>query len=314
MMAAAVPAAEAAPPAILEARGIGKSFGHGPNALVALRNVSFSLTPGRALAIVGESGSGKTTCARILTRIYEPTAGSAIFKGNDIAGIAGRQQELAYRRSVQMIFQDPFAALNPTRRIAHHLARPLRLHRKIASRDQVKAKIAELLSVVELDPAVADRFPHQLSGGQRQRVCIARTLAVAPEVVIADEPTSMLDVSIRLGILKLLSTMKQQSGLAMLYITHDIATAAHVAEEVMVMFAGQAVEWGDVHAVIETPTHPYTQLLLSAVPDPDRPFKAGTDVTRAVERVRAVSRVPSDDIRQIGPNHFIRVPPDKLER
>jgi len=207
------------------------------------------------------------------------------------------------------VFQDPFSSLNPVFSVRHHLERPLKLHGHATGRPQITQRVADLLKGVGLDAGLtAPKFPHELSGGQRQRVNIARALAVEPQVLVADEPTSMLDVSIRLGILELLSRIKRERNLAMLYITHDIATAAHVAEEVVVMFAGQMVEWGNTAAVIGDARHPYTQLLLSAVPNPDQRFvpgESGRFLARA-EAVRKQSRPLSATVEQVGPNHFVR--------
>lgn len=300
-----VDGAEALTEPVVRLENIERSFG----VVQALRGISLALKPGRALALVGESGCGKTTCARIIARMDEPTAGKMYFRGRDITHPGDRAGEAAYRRAAQMVFQDPFASLNPVFSIQHHLARPLKLHGHARSKAEEVSGVARLLASVGLDPAVtAAKFPHELSGGQRQRVNIARALAVRPDVLVADEPTSMLDVSIRLGILELLSNIKRERQLALLYITHDIATAAHVAEEVIVMFAGQMVEWGDTETVIRNARHPYTKLLLSAVPDPDRPFVPGDSARflRHAEEVRHISRPASNIVEQVGPNHFIR--------
>lgn len=243
-----------------------------PQVVHAVEDVSLALTPGRALALVGESGSGKTTVARILARLYEPTSGEIRFHGTP--GASGRSATLhAYRRNVQMVFQDPFASLNPVHSVRYHLGRVLRIHHRAHSESEETAQLLALLEKVSLTPAeqFIEKFPHQLSGGQRQRVSIARALAAGPRVLLADEPVSMLDVSIRLGVLNLLLRLKQEEQLAVLFITHDIASARYFAEDTLVMYAGQSVEGGPSDAVIQQPKHPYTQLLVSAAPDPDRP-------------------------------------------
>lgn len=286
--------------------GITRSFGP----VLALRGISLALRPGRALALVGESGCGKTSCARIIARLDQPSSGDLYFRGRQFTGPQSPEDEKAYRRAVQMVFQDPFAALNPVFTVAHHLARPTLLHRHAQTRQEVDRRVTTLLANVGLDAVTtAAKFPHELSGGQRQRVNIARALAVEPDVLVADEPTSMLDVSIRLGILELLSEIKRRRNLALLYITHDIATAAHVAEDIVVMFAGQMIEWGDTATVIAEARHPYTRLLLSAVPDPDRPFVPGesADFLRRAEAIRKASRDVPTAIEQVGPNHFTRL-------
>ncbi|EJN06089.1 ATP-binding cassette domain-containing protein [Phyllobacterium sp. YR531] len=293
---------------ILKLDRVSKTFGSVPYLVKAAQAVSFELHPGRTLALVGESGSGKTTCARLVMREYEPNEGELIFKGKPVQ--TGNAKALAdYRRSVQMIFQDPFSSLNPAHTIAYHLRRPLQLHQRDLKGKDIDAKVNELLERVKLDPAlVAPKHPHELSGGQRQRVNIARTLAVGAEVIVADEPTSMLDVSVRLGVLNLLNEMKRDLKLALLYITHDIATARYVAEDIIVMYAGQIVEWGNINKVIDNPQHPYTKLLLSAVPDPEIRF----DDPRAhlqtsdVDEVRRISAVPDARSICIDKDHFIR--------
>ncbi len=238
------------------------------NYLRAVSEVSFELKKGEALAIVGESGSGKSTVARALCRLYQPTEGKVLLDGQDVnsGGELSRQKD--YAQLVQMIFQDPFGSLNPVHTIRHHLKRPVKIHSPGLSAEQIEDKVIELIERVGLSPArqTADKFPYELSGGQRQRVAIARALAVGAKYILADEPISMLDVSIRLGILNLMDDMKQD-GIGFMYITHDIATARYFAERTAVMYVGHMVEWGDSDSVTQNPQHPYTQLLISAVPE-----------------------------------------------
>src|SRR6476660_4412260 len=261
--------------ASLEVRNLTKRFPIGG----ALRNrayvhavddVSFALLPGRITALVGESGSGKSTVARLLARLYDPSAGGVFFDGRETSGSRGDRRELLrYRSQVQMIFQDPFASLNPVKTVRHHVERPLRIHR-IVPPSQIEERVHELLRTVGLVPPedVAAKYPHELSGGQRQRVAIARALAVEPKVVLADEPISMLDVSIRVGILNLMLRLKEERGIAFLYVTHDLASARYIADDILVMYAGQIVEQGPIEQVLAEPLHPYTRLLLAAAPDP----------------------------------------------
>jgi peptide/nickel transport system ATP-binding protein len=240
--------------------------------LRAVDDVSFSLHSGDTVALVGESGSGKSTIVRMLARLTRPTGGAILLDGVAVAG--GRRATRSYRGQVQMVFQDPFGSLNPAHSIGYHLRRPLLIHRA-ARRDNVHNGVLELLRRVNLTPAdqVARRYPHELSGGQRQRVAIARALAPRPQVLLADEPVSMVDVSIRLEILNLIDALKREEDLAVLYVTHDLATARYFAGSIMVMYRGQIVESGPSDEVILSPAHPYTRLLASAAPDPARPSR-----------------------------------------
>jgi peptide/nickel transport system ATP-binding protein len=297
---------------ILALDNVSKVFHRGKETVHAARAVSFALHPGRTLALVGESGSGKTTAARLIMRDYRPDEGRLLFRGSpvDESPVGGLK---AYRRAVQMVFQDPFSSLNPVHTVRYHLERPLKLHQPALKRAERQAAMEEILARVKLEPALMlPKYPHELSGGQRQRVGIARALAVNPEVIIADEPTSMLDVSVRLGILNLLNDMKRQLGLAVLYITHDIATARYVAEDIMVMYAGQIVEWGETDSVLGSPQHPYTRLLLSAVPDPERRFTDDhrDDELGRIDTIRRQSALAQPDVREIAANHRIRPMPE----
>src|SRR3954471_14005906 len=290
---------------LLEVQSLTKRFPVGSTLhrayLNAADDVSFALRRGTVTALVGESGSGKTTVARLLARLYEPIAGTVLFEGSDVSRAQRRRDLVRYRSDVQMIFQDPFGSLNPAKTIRHHVERPLRIH-DIVPGAQIEARVHELLRTVGLVPPedVAAKYPHELSGGQRQRVAIARALAVEPKVVLADEPTSMLDVSIRIGILNLMLKLKEERDIAFLYVTHDLASARYLADDILVMYAGQIVERGPVEQVLADPLHPYTQLLLSAVPDaglhdvkriPVRPGTAGAAVDPPAG-CRFVSRCP----------------------
>jgi peptide/nickel transport system ATP-binding protein len=291
---------------VLEARDLRKRFPVHAEHLFARRSyvhavddVSFALRSGTITALVGESGSGKSTVARLLAGLYEPTNGSILLHSRDVLAQRRRREVLDYRSRVQLIFQDPFASLNPVKTVRHHIARPLRIHH-IVPRREVDARVHELLETVGLVPpaAVAAKYPHELSGGQRQRVAIARALAVEPEVVLADEPISMLDVSIRIGILNLMAKLKEERGLAFLYVTHDLASARYVADELIVMYAGQIVERGPTEAVLSAPLHPYTQLLLSAVPNAAAAGRPGRIAVRKGLAAAAVD--PGEGCRFVG--------------
>lgn len=236
--------------------------------LRAVDNVSLELLPGRTVALVGESGSGKSTIARMVMQLETPTSGELSVNLDDGTPVVGS----LYRRQVQMVFQDPFASLNPFHSIAHHIARPLRIHGRTRGAGETHERVLEMLERVNLTPAesFARRRPHELSGGQRQRVAIARALAPGAQVLVADEPVSMLDVSIRLGVLNLMARLQREENLAVLYITHDLATARHFSDEIIVLYRGRVVERGPSDDVILSPQHPYTQLLAASAPDPDR--------------------------------------------
>jgi peptide/nickel transport system ATP-binding protein len=242
----------------------------------AVDGISFELYGGTSVALVGESGSGKSTAGRVAAGLEPPTSGRVLFKGQTL-NVRSRSAMERYRSEVQLIFQDPYASLNPVHTVAYHLERPLRIHKMVGSTREVRPRVLELLEEVHLTPAsqVIDKLPHELSGGQRQRVAIARTLAVRPSILVADEPVSMLDVSVRLSILNLLAELVQQQNLALLYITHDIASARYFAERLLVMYAGEVVEAGPAEEITQSPAHPYTQLLVSAAPDPDASAHGG---------------------------------------
>ncbi|MFS1860461.1 ATP-binding cassette domain-containing protein [Vibrio lentus] len=276
----------------------------------ALHGVSFDIYAGKTLALVGESGCGKSTCARLMTKVYPATEGEILFNGKDISTLNSRKDILDYRSRVQMVFQDPFGSLNPTHTIEHHLTRPLKIHKQVANKAALEERLKELLTLVELPVETLAKYPHELSGGQRQRVNLARALAVGAEVILADEPTSMLDVSIRLGVLNLMQRMKKELGIGFLYITHDLATAHYIAEETAVMYKGQIVEWGSTQSILTNPQHPYTKLLISAVPDPDLPFgelvKNEPNYSVNADLIRDQSSEIQHEIKQVADNHFVK--------
>jgi peptide/nickel transport system ATP-binding protein len=268
----------------LDAIGLSKDFrlGRGKT-LHAVRDVSLSLYKGAVVALVGESGSGKSTVARMLAGQEKPTAGVVTLDGQPVS-LSSLGAFRRYKSEVQYVFQDPFGSLNPVHTVGYHLSRPVKLHQ--GHDVDVQQQVTALLEQVRLTPAAqfVAKYPHELSGGQRQRVSFARALAAQPRVLLADEPVSMLDVSIRLEMLSLLDDLRKRLHLALLYITHDIASARYFADEVLVMYAGQVVERGPAEEVTQQPAHPYTQLLIASAPDPDNlgsVLKSGNSALRA---------------------------------
>lgn len=258
---------------ILEARDVHRTYRVAGRSLHALRGVSLSLPRGETLALVGESGSGKSTLARLLVCLERPDAGEVLLDGSPVSRLAGRKLA-PLRRRVQMVFQDPTASLDPRLRVGAIVAEPLAVHR-IWPRRERRQRVAELLARVGLDPQVIDRYPHELSGGQRQRVSLARALAVDPEVIIADEPVSALDVSVRAQVLNLMLDLQEALGLSYLLVAHDLALVGQVARQVAVMYLGVIVEQGPADELFSRPLHPYTAALLAAVPRPDPLLRRG---------------------------------------
>jgi len=272
-------APESSPP--LEVRGLNKRFAVGRTLarqhLYAVNDVSLTIGRGEVVALVGESGSGKSTTARLIVRLHQPTSGQILLDGEDVLRTEKRKASMAFRRRVQMIFQDPFGSLSPNHSIGSQLERPVIIHKRARRGAPAKEKVYELLETAGINPPteMARKYPFELSGGQRQRVAIARALAVEPEIILADEPISMLDVSIRMGVLNLMYKLKEEKGIGFLYITHDLASARYLADRTMVMYAGHIVESGESVQLMDAPRHPYTQLLLSAVPPKSRPQDQG---------------------------------------
>ena len=273
----------------------------------AVEQVSFNLYPGETLGLVGESGCGKSTIGRSLIGLETPRSGSIVFNGQELTQVSGSQLQ-KLRRNIQYVFQDPYAALDPRLTVGFSIMEPLLIH-KVCSRQEAERRVGELLERVDLDPAMAVRYPHEFSGGQRQRVCIARALAMNPEIIIADESVSALDVSVRAQIINLLLALQKEFRIAFLFISHDMAVIERVCHRVAVMYLGQIVELGSRRDVFENPLHPYTKRLMSAVPipDPSRRTMSHTLLTGEIPSpVRSAAYEPVvAPLKEVSPGHFV---------
>jgi peptide/nickel transport system ATP-binding protein len=279
---------------ILEVEDLSRFFRvgglRGKGLLHATDQVSFTVWQGEIVALVGESGSGKSTIARLLAGIYKPSKGEIRFEGSSIS----KNSDKVVRGRMPMVFQDPFSSINPVFRINHGLERSLKLHRKGLTKAARKALAVELVEKVGLTPGadVLRRYPHELSGGQRQRLGFAQALASQPSLILADEPVSMLDVSIRIGLLNVMKDLRDHEGVSILYITHDLASARYAADRMIVLYAGQIVEEGLSEEVVASPKHPYTRLLMSTAPDPRLPYVELENPNDLGEPPRVIDPVP----------------------
>lgn len=252
----------------------------------AVDGVSFSIKRGETLGLVGESGCGKTTTGRCILQLYRPTEGQVLFEGEDLVQLKGSNLR-RFRRRMQMIFQDPYSSLDPRQSAGSIVGEPLIVHKMTNSKGEYRDQVAELLTVVGLNPSMANRFPHEFSGGQRQRIGVARALAVRPDLIVCDEPVSALDVSIQAQVINLLEDLQEQFNLTYLFIAHDLSVVRHISDRIAVMYLGKIMELADRNELYENPLHPYTKALLSAVPIPDPVIESSR------ERIILTGDVPS---------------------
>jgi peptide/nickel transport system ATP-binding protein len=261
-------------PPTLAVRDLVKHFpmrGAGKVVVQAVSGVSMEIRAGQTLGLVGESGSGKSTVGRCILQLLEPTAGTVEFEGSNIVGLSSRELR-PFRKRMQIVFQDPYASLDPRMTVRSIIAEPLIVHGVKGDRDE---RVRELLALVGLNPEHGNRYPHEFSGGQRQRIGVARAIALEPALIVLDEPVSALDVSVQAGVVNLLEDLQDRLGLAYLFIAHDLSVVRHISDEIAVMYLGKIVEFGDAEKVYEHPQHPYTQALLSAVPIPEPSLERG---------------------------------------
>ncbi|MEU6081520.1 dipeptide ABC transporter ATP-binding protein [Streptomyces sp. NPDC047108] len=282
------------PEAILQARDLVKHYPltqgvvirRTVGAVKAVDGVSFDLRRGETLGIVGESGCGKSTLAKLLVNLERPTAGEIRYRGEDVTRLSRRALK-SVRRNIQMVFQDPYTSLNPRMTVGDIIGEPFDIHPEVAPKGDRRRRVRELLDVVGLNPEYINRYPHQFSGGQRQRIGIARGLALRPEIIVADEPVSALDVSVQAQVVNLMERLQDEFGLSYVVIAHDLSVVRHISDRVAVMYLGRVVETGTDEEIYDHPTHPYTQALLSAVPVPDPESRGGR------ERILLAGDVPS---------------------
>ena len=297
---------------ILEVKHLKQYFKNGRNVTKAVDDVSFNIYEGETFGLVGESGSGKTTTGRSILQLYKPTSGEVIFEGKNVADLKSRADKLAFTRDAQMIFQDPYASLNPRMTVEDIIAEGLDIHHLVKNKDERTERVEELLETVGLNASHASRFPHEFSGGQRQRIGIARALAVEPKFIVADEPISALDVSIQAQVVNLMIELQKKRGLTYLFIAHDLSMVKFISDRIGVMHYGKVLEVGPADDVYDRPLHDYTKSLISAVPIPDP----------EVERSR--TRIPYDaqkeemdgkqrSMHEIRPGHFVRCSDDEVK-
>ncbi|KAA0565275.1 MULTISPECIES: ABC transporter ATP-binding protein [Bacillaceae] len=291
---------------LLEIKNLKQYFNPGkPNMVKAVDDISFDIYKGETLGLVGESGCGKSTTGRTIIRLYDATDGQVLFNGEDVHGKKSRSQLKKFNRKMQMIFQDPYASLNPRMKVADIIAEGIDIHGLASSKEERIKRVHDLLETVGLNKEHAGRYPHEFSGGQRQRIGIARALAVDPDFIIADEPISALDVSIQAQVVNLMQELQKEKGLTYLFIAHDLSMVKYISDRIGVMYFGKLVELAPSDALYKNPLHPYTQSLLSAIPLPDPEYER---TRRRKEYNPSVHNYTEDDnleMREVAPGHFV---------
>ena len=288
---------------ILEVKNLKQYFNVGTkNEVKAIDDISFDIYEGETLGLVGESGCGKTTTGRAIIRLYDPTDGQIYFDGTEVHSLNGRKEQLDFRKDMQMIFQDPYASLNPRMKVRDIIAEGIKIHKLADGEEEIDARVEELLELVGLNKDHSSRYPHEFSGGQRQRIGIARALAVDPKMIIADEPISALDVSIQAQVVNLLMELQEKQKLTFLFIAHDLSMVKYISNRIGVMYFGKLVELAPADSVYNKPLHPYTESLLSAIPLPDPDYERSR--TRFTYTPRP-SNGEEEKLREIAPEHFV---------
>lgn len=296
---------------ILEVKNLKQYFKSGSNTVKAVDDVSFHIYEGETFGLVGESGSGKTTTGRSILKLYEPTSGEIIFEGKNIHDLKKRKDLLSFRRDAQMIFQDPYASLNPRMTVEDIIGEGLDIHGLVKNKAERRKRVEELLETVGLNKKHASRFPHEFSGGQRQRIGIARALAVEPKFVVADEPISALDVSIQAQVVNLMKELQEKQGLTYLFIAHDLSMVKFISDRIGVMRFGKLLEVGPADDVYNNPLHPYTQSLISAVPIPD------PEIEKNRQRIDYDGHLENDGqertLHEVVPGRFVRCTDEEVD-
>ncbi|MDN6028843.1 MAG: ATP-binding cassette domain-containing protein [Lactobacillus sp.] len=288
---------------LLEVKHLKQYFKNGRTLTKAVDDISFDIYEGETFGLVGESGSGKTTAGRSILQLYRPTGGQVLFEGQDVSQLHGQEQKRQFRRDAQMIFQDPYASLNPRMTVEDIIAEGLDIHHLVANKAARRARVEELLTEVGLNESHASRFPHEFSGGQRQLIGIARALAVKPKFIVADEPISALDVSIQAQVVNLMIDLQKKQGLTYLFIAHDLSMVKFISDRIGVMHYGKLLEVGPADDVYDRPLHDYTKSLISAVPVPD------PEIERTRKRINYDSQgegIPGQTLHEIRPGHWVR--------